>query len=146
LELIEHQGRRYALILRRPTTESKVQFFTPDDSALQVGAFNLPAGHEIQPHIHLPFERRLDSTQEVLVIQSGRLQVDFYDDDREFLCSRVLAADDVIVLFRGGHGFRVLEPLRMLEVKQGPYAKEGDKARFARPDAVSAPDAASQET
>lgn len=135
MELIDNQGVRYALILRQPTPESKVQFFTPDDAALQVGAFNLPSGHEIQPHIHLPFERRLDSTSEVLVMQGGRLQVDFYDDQRAFLCSRVLGQGDVIVLFRGGHGFRVLDPVRMLEIKQGPYAHEGDKTRFARPDA-----------
>lgn len=137
MEFIDHQGKRYALILRRPVPESEVQFFTPDDAALQVGAFNLPAGHEIQPHVHLPFERRLESTQEVLVIQAGRLQVDFYDGDRKFLCSRVLEKNDVIVLFCGGHGFRVLESVRMLEVKQGPYAQENDKVRFNRPDTVT---------
>jgi hypothetical protein len=116
--------------------ESKVQFFTPDDATLQVGAFDLPAGHEIHPHIHLPVERRVTSTSEVLVIQSGRLQVDFYSEQKEFFCSRVLAAGDVIVFFGGGHGFRVLEPVRMLEVKQGPYVQDRDKARFARPSTV----------
>lgn len=138
MELIDHQGTRYALILRQPAPEAgrPVRFFTPDDAALQVGAFDLPSDHEIQPHIHLPFERRLESTSEVLIIQAGRLQVDFYDEQKAFLCSSVLEAGDVILLFRGGHGFRVLEPVRMLEVKQGPYAHEGDKTRFARPDAA----------
>ena len=70
------------------------------------------------------------------MIQEGRLQVDFYDDQKAFVCSHVLGANDVIVLFHGGHGFRVLDPVRMLEVKQGPYAGEGDKTRFARPDAA----------
>jgi hypothetical protein len=132
VELIENQGTRYALILRQPAPQAgaPVQFFTPDDAALQVGAFDLPRGHEIQPHMHLPFVRHLQSTQEVLVIQSGRLQVDFYDVEKQFVCSRVLEGGDVIVLLGGGHGFRVLAPVRMLEIKQGPYAGDGDKARF----------------
>lgn len=132
-ELVEHSGRRYALILRQPAPEKQVEFFTPQDAALQVGAFDLPLGHEIQPHAHLPCTRQLDATTEVLVIQAGRLQVDFYDDGRKPVSSSVLEAGDVIVLFDGGHGFRVLEPLRMLEIKQGPYAGEADKERFTRP-------------
>jgi hypothetical protein len=36
----------------------------------------------------------------------------------------------VILLIQGGHGFEVLEELEMIEVKQGPYAGEGDKTCF----------------
>ena len=37
---------------------------------------------------------------------------------------------DVVLLIRGGHGFEVLEPLEMLEIKQGPYLGDQDKTRF----------------
>jgi len=37
----------------------------------------------------------------------------------------------VILLASGGHGFEVLEDLEMIEVKQGPYAGDADKTRFA---------------
>ena len=37
---------------------------------------------------------------------------------------------DVILLVSGVHGFEVLEELEMIEVKQGPYAGEGDKTRI----------------
>lgn len=133
MEIVEHAGVRYALILDRPIPESRAQFFTPDDAPLQVGAFNLPSGHEIQPHIHQEFERRLKTTTEVLLIQEGRLQVDFYDFQKQFVCSRTLDEGSIIVLFTGGHGFRALAPVRMIEVKQGPYAGDGDKRRFDRP-------------
>jgi hypothetical protein len=45
----------------------------------------------------------------------------------------------VILLARGGHGFEMLEPTEMIEVKQGPYAGEGDKTRFspAQPDLLT---------
>jgi hypothetical protein len=30
----------------------------------------------------------------------------------------------------GGHGFEMIEPTEIIEVKQGPYIGEGDKTRF----------------
>ena len=65
------------------------------------------------------------------MIKRGRLRVDFFDDGQTYLCSRVLEAGDVILLVRGGHGFEVLDELEMIEVKQGPYAGDGDKTRFS---------------
>ena len=44
---------------------------------------------------------------------------------------RELAAGDVVLLAGGGHGFEVLEEIEMIEVKQGPYAGDKDKTRFA---------------
>jgi len=46
------------------------------------------------------------------------------------LQSRVIMAGDVILLASGGHGFTMLEPTEMIEVKQGPYVGESDKTRF----------------
>jgi mannose-6-phosphate isomerase-like protein (cupin superfamily) len=70
-------------------------------------------------------------TLEVLFIKRGRLRVDFFDEQRVYIESRVLEAGDVILLVKGGHGFEVLEELEMYEVKQGPYAGEKDKTRFS---------------
>jgi hypothetical protein len=42
-----------------------------------------------------------------------------------------LHAGDVILLAYGGHGFEMLEATEMIEVKQGPYAGDADKTRFA---------------
>jgi mannose-6-phosphate isomerase-like protein (cupin superfamily) len=84
----------------------------------------------IAPHVHNAVPRAVVFTQEVLFLKRGRLRVDFYDDDRAYIESRMLEAGDVILLAGGGHGFEVLEELEMFEVKQGPYAGEGDKTRF----------------
>ncbi len=51
--------------------------------------------------------------------------------DRTYLESRILLPGDVVLLAHGGHGFVMLEPSEMIEVKQGPYAGEQDKERFA---------------
>ena len=64
------------------------------------------------------------------MIQEGKLQVDFYTESEKYLESRILLAGDIIMLCSGAHGFKVLEPLKMIEIKQGPYAGEDDKTRF----------------
>ena len=69
-------------------------------------------------------------TQEVLVVRAGKVRVDFYDDGRNYLESRILQTGDIILLAHGGHGFKMLEPTEMIEVKQGPYCGDQDKTRF----------------
>ena len=39
-----------------------------------------------------------------------------------------------LLLAHGGHGFHMLEPSEMIEVKQGPYAGDMDKTRFVPQD------------
>ena len=89
-----------------------------------------PKGKTIQPHIHNPVPRQVHYTQEVLFLKKGKLRVDFYDEQQNYLESHILEAGDVILLAAGGHGFKVLEELEMFEVKQGPYAGDSDKTRF----------------
>lgn len=131
--VVEYDGVRFAIIVRKPVPEGRVQFFTPDDAALQVGTFRMKKGEEIPPHIHRECERRLRFTTEVLIIQKGALGVSFYDSEHKLRGNEVLNEGDLIILFEGGHGFHVREDLAMLEIKQGPYAGELDKVRFARP-------------
>jgi hypothetical protein len=69
-------------------------------------------------------------TKEVLFIKSGKVRVDFYDDDQRYLESRILEMGDVLLLAFGGHGFEMLETSEIIEVKQGPYAGDQDKTRF----------------
>jgi mannose-6-phosphate isomerase-like protein (cupin superfamily) len=63
----------------------------------------------------------------VLFVRSGKLKVDFYSNDRQYLESTVLGQGDVILLASGGHGFEMLEETELIEVKQGPYAGDEDK-------------------
>ena len=119
-----------AIIVRRDFNDSGINFFTPNDYSQQLAFMSHPKGKEIQPHIHKKVQREVHFTQETLFIRKGKLQVDFYADEQAFLESRILEAGDVILLIKGGHGFKVLEDLEMFEVKQGPYAGDEDKIKF----------------
>ena len=91
---------------------------------------NRPQGYVILPHVHNPVVREVQFTKEVLFIRSGKVRVDFYDDDRQYLESRILNQGDLVLLAFGGHGFEMLETSEIIEVKEGPYAGEAGKTRF----------------
>jgi mannose-6-phosphate isomerase-like protein (cupin superfamily) len=131
IEHIVHADRTLAVLLHADYRQAGIQFFTPDDFSQQLGYMNRPQGYVIPPHVHNPVAREVHYTKEVLFIKSGKVRVDFYDDDQRYLESRVLRQGDVLLLAYGGHGFEMLEPTEMIEVKQGPYAGEADKTRFA---------------
>lgn len=124
------KDQELALIIRRSFHKEGIEFFTPSTYSQQIGYMNRPTGYVIAPHVHNPVAREVQFTKEVLLIRSGRLRVDFYSDQQQYLESTVLEAGDVILLAYGGHGFEMLEPTEIIEVKQGPYAGDEDKTRF----------------
>lgn len=130
IEQIIHQNELLALIISHRFNQPGIHFFTPDELSQQLAYMHHPMGKIIQPHVHNPVPREVIYTQEVLFIKRGKLRVDFYNDQQEYLESRVLETGDVILLITGGHGFEVLEEIEMIEVKQGPYVGEQDKTRF----------------
>lgn len=130
IDSICHDDRMLALILRAGYHQEGIRFFTPGDFSQQLGYMNRPRGYVIPPHVHNPVVREVQFTNEVLFIKSGRVRIDFFDDNQIYLESRILEQGDVILLATGGHAFEMLEQSEMIEVKQGPYAGEGDKTRF----------------
>ncbi len=130
VETVTSEGSTLALIVRGSINRPGISFFTPNDFSQQLAYMEHPAGKTIVPHVHKMVQRAVTKTLEVLFVRKGKLRVDFYSEERKYVESRVLGAGDVILLVAGGHGFEVLEPLEMFEVKQGPYAGDEDKTRI----------------
>ena len=68
------------------------------------------------------------------MILKGKLRVDFYNSSKKYLLSKVIKEKDIIMLVHGGHGFKVLNDVEMLEIKQGPYSLIKDKIKFEKID------------
>lgn len=130
IEKILKSNIELAIIIRSNFKSDDIKFFTPDSYSQQLGYMNRPKGYIIPPHRHNLVLRKVTLTQEVLFIKSGKVRVDFYDDDQIYIESRMLYKGDVILLATGGHGFEVIETAEIIEVKQGPYVGEKDKVRF----------------
>jgi uncharacterized protein with PhoU and TrkA domain len=119
-----------AYVIRARFTPEQTTFVTPDHHKQQVGFVVYPAGGEIVRHSHRPLRRHLVGTSEVLVVKSGRCEIDIYDESRTLVATRELERGDVMIMVGGGHGFRMLEDTVFLEIKQGPYTGVDEKEHF----------------
>lgn len=119
-----------ALIIKSSFKEKGLKFFVPDKYPQQLGYISRMKGHIITPHIHGPVSRKIRHTQEVLFIRKGALRVDFYDEKKHYVESRIVGAGDVVFLAFGGHGFEFIKNAEIIEVKQGPFFKKIQPVRF----------------
>ena len=135
IEKILNKEKLYALIIRNKYRNKKgINFFTDKKASQQVGFMKHKKNHIILPHKHNKRKKtaiaKIDTTTEVLIILKGILRVDFYNTKEKYLFSKKLYANDLIMLSSGGHGFKVLKDVEMIEVKQGPYFISKDKVKF----------------
>jgi len=130
IEYIRNLDQTIGIIIRAGYSADGIEFFSPPSFSQQLAYMHRPAGYVIAPHVHNPVQRDVLWTQEVLLVKSGKVRVDFFTDGKHYLESRIISTGDVILLAAGGHGFEMLEPTEMIEVKQGPYCGDQDKTRF----------------
>jgi len=104
-----------------------VNFLTPAHLSHQVAFIKHPKKHLIKPHYHLNNIRKIKYTSEVLIILKGKLRVDFYISNNKYVFSKILKKNNIIILNKAGHGFKIINPVEMIEVKQGPYNSKIDK-------------------
>lgn len=128
---ITYKKKTLALIVKNKYLKRKgINFFTNNNLSQQVAYLNHKKGHIIQPHLHKRRLKKIYDTSEVLVILDGSLKVDFYNNKRKYLFSKILSKNDIIILLTYGHGFKILKNCKFIEVKQGPYDSKKDKFKF----------------
>ena len=127
---IRKNNQLISIIIRSQYKTDGIKFFTPDDFSQQLAYMNREKAYVIPPHIHNKVERKVSLTQEVLYIKSGKVRVDYYDENKVYFESRILNTGDVALFSSGGHGFTMIEESEIIEVKQGPYSGDQDKSRF----------------
>ena len=130
VEQIFDDYRMIAIIIYSEYDKEGIDFFTPNNFSQQLAYMKHPKDYKIGAHVHKPVPRNVKYTQETLFIRKGSVKINFYDEKKQYLDSRILKTGDVILLVSGGHDFLMLEDTEMIEVKQGPYAGDEDKERF----------------
>ena len=131
IEKIEHNGVLYALIFRKEIAVGDgVKFLTPSDYPLQLGLIERKEGYSFRPHIHRDMHYEVNITQEFLYVEKGRLKTTLYDHDWKIIYQTELRCGDFFFSVTGGHSFDVIEDVRLIEVKQGPYPGDQYAKRF----------------
>ena len=104
-----------------------VKFLTSPSHNLQIGKMSHKKNHEIKPHLHKNFLRKIYKTTEILIIKSGELKVNFYNKKLKYVKSTLLKKGNIALLLEGAHGFKVKKDCIFLEIKQGPFSIKKDK-------------------
>lgn len=130
IEEIRTRGTTLAYIVRREVSPDQTTFVTPEVLPFQIGFVVYGEGKEVPRHVHLPLERHISVTSEVVLVRSGRCQIDLFDESRDLVATRELREGDIVLLLSGGHGFRMDEDTVLFEVKQGPFTGLEEKQRF----------------
>ena len=121
---ITYKSKILAIIIKGNYLNKKgINFFTNPKLNQQVAFMNHPKNHLIQPHTHKESLRKIKGTTEVLIILKGELKINFYNNKKKYIFSKIAKKNDIIILLSGGHGFEILKNCKMIEVKQGPYSK-----------------------
>ena len=132
---IKDKKNIYALIIKKKRRFIKkgVDFLTKDQDLLQLGFIKHKKNHYIKPHIHLKKPRIINYCTEVLLIEKGKVKIKFFDhNNSDIKKDKILNKGDIIILFQGGHGFKILEETQIIEIKQGPYVEGKDKKIIER--------------
>ena len=128
IEKVNHKKKLLALIVRGKYRNKKgITFFTPKESTQQFGYMKHKKKYIIKPHLHKKRVTKILYTTEVILLLKGMLRVDFYNLRQKYLFSKIIKKKDIIMLVHGGHGFKVLKDVEMIEIKQGPYILSKDK-------------------
>jgi len=135
IENIKYKKKLYALIVRKKfRRKSGINFFTSKEATQQFGHMKHKKNHLVMPHKHNKRLTKILITTEVIILFKGILRVDFYNMKKIYLFSKKVYGGDIIMLVNGGHGFKVLKDVEMIEVKQGPYSLASDKVKFNKVD------------
>ena len=127
-EIKSDDGKIIAIVVERDFKKDGVNFVSRKDFPLQLGISSYKKDDRIKPHFHIEKEIRVNKIQEVVHIESGRTIVSLHDLNGKKFKSIELSIGDTIFFVDGGHGFKMLEDTKILEVKQGPYfGKDKDK-------------------
>lgn len=119
---VRYKGKILSIIFSHKLKANGVSFLTPNDYTLQLGLIEHPAGKIVRDHIHNPdIKYRVDTTQEFLYLEKGRVKAKIYTDDFKLVEEVIMEPGDFMLHVAGGHGFEILEECRLIEIKQGPY-------------------------
>ena len=124
------QNVNFGFIIYNNYESDETSFMTDSKLPLQFAHMSFKKNETIQAHEHNIFKREVSNINEVLIVKSGSIRVNFFNQKVK-VHDEIINKGDIIFLQDGGHSFDFLEDSRIFEIKNGPYLGETkDKVKF----------------
>ena len=130
IKIIEDNGITYAKIVKAGHDFSKTEFFTNETDEIQFGVVNFDKNFKTGAHYHNKLKHKTTPVDEILMVQKGKMRVDFYNDKGVYIKSYEVNQGDVIILNTGGHNIFFMEETKVFQIKTGAYDKNLDTTRI----------------
>ena len=122
IEYIKKGDEILAIIVGSRYSGKGLEFPTPNEFPLQLGFHSRSKGEYIKAHTHVPFKNLNIQSQEIFVVEKGKLLIGLYPGKAKH--TELILAEGSIILLNCGHSIKFLEDTEMAEVKQGPYRQK----------------------
>ncbi len=96
-------------------------FPTAEDMPMQFGYSQNNQNRSIKKHIHNKIERTLEGTSEFIYVISGKMTIELFDQNGNYIDFVTLNKNQALLQFSGGHSFEIEAGTKFFEIKQGPY-------------------------
>lgn len=120
----------YALLVSYDDLKDGTEWFGNQIESLQASRMKYPKGKSFRVHHHILNPRTIKRTQEGFVVISGKIAVDVYDNAAKLIGTLEAGPGDAILVYRGGHGVRVLEDCVAYEIKAGQFSYVSEDKEF----------------
>lgn len=131
-KIIEKNGIIFAKKISLNNIKKGLNFYSNDEDFIQVGTWNYEKGQYLTAHNHNIVERKINRTNEVIIVLDGKLKIDIYDENDEKITELEAKKNDLLIMINGGHGYHILKDnTKVIEIKNGPYlGAEKDRRRL----------------
>lgn len=85
-----------AFVIKRDYTKEGITFFTDDEFPEQIAYMSHKKDTVVMAHVHNKIERKILVTQEVLILKKGKIRLDLYNENKEYIESYIAEAGDII--------------------------------------------------
>jgi len=130
MKYISKDKETYAILVDAIDIQEGTEWFGSEYESLQASRMNYPKGKIFRTHQHILNPRTIKRTQEAFVVISGAIRVDVYDTFGKFLDFLIAEPGEAVLLYRGGHGIKVLADCVAYEIKAGQFSVVSEDKEF----------------
>ncbi len=129
-KIIEDNNKIYAKIIKSSEIGGFDGFFTDEKDEIQFGILNFEKNFKTGAHYHNKPDTKTKPTDEVIIILSGSLRVDFYNIKGDYLKSVIVSKGDVVIFYEGAHNLLFNDDTKMFVFRTGARDEEFQDTRI----------------